>query len=73
MTPVSTDKSVRSIRRHLGGDAPSLLTRLRRDALQALAARPLYRHTLIGRVPDDLRVRHARRRSSAARSSLAES
>src|SRR6516162_9293745 len=61
MTRVSTDKSVRSIRRHLGGDAPGLLTRLRRDALQALAARPLYRHTLIGGVPDDLRVRIARR------------
>jgi uncharacterized heparinase superfamily protein len=33
------------------------LTRLRRDALQALAAGPLYRHTLIGRVPSDLAVR----------------
>ena len=61
MTRVSTDKSVRSIRRQLGGDAPGLLTRLRRDALQALAARPLYRHTLIGGVPDDLRVRIALR------------
>jgi len=33
------------------------LTRLRREALQALAAGPLYRHTLIGRAPDDLRLR----------------
>src|ERR1700739_1384957 len=57
MTPVSTEKSVRSIRRHLGGDAPSLLTRLRREALQALAARPLYRSTLIGRVPEHPMVR----------------
>jgi uncharacterized heparinase superfamily protein len=39
------------------GEAPSLLTRLRRDSLRALAAGPLYRHTLIGRVPADLRVR----------------
>src|SRR5215472_9757952 len=39
--------------------APGLLTRLRRDALQALAAGPLYRHTLIGRVPSDLKFRIA--------------
>jgi uncharacterized heparinase superfamily protein len=57
MTRVSTDKSVRPIRRYLAGDAPGLLRRLRRDALQALAAGPLYRHTLIGRVPGDLRLR----------------
>jgi uncharacterized heparinase superfamily protein len=42
-------------------DAPGLLTRLRRDALQALAAGPLYRHTLIGRVPADLRLRVGQR------------
>ena len=57
MTRVPTNKSVAPIRRHLAGDAPGLLTRLRRDTLQALAAGPLYRHTLIGRVPVDLRVR----------------
>src|SRR5436305_14680981 len=45
----------------LGSDSPGLLTRLRRDALQALAAGPLYRHTLIGRVPADLRLRIAQR------------
>jgi uncharacterized heparinase superfamily protein len=39
------------------GDSTDLLTRLRRDALHALAAGPLYRHTLIGRVPGDLRCR----------------
>jgi uncharacterized heparinase superfamily protein len=38
-------------------ESPSLLTRLRRDTLRALAAGPLYRHTLIGRVPSDLRLR----------------
>lgn len=37
--------------------APDLFARLRRDALQAFAAVPLYRHTLIGRVPADLRCR----------------
>jgi uncharacterized heparinase superfamily protein len=38
-----------------------LLTRLRRDAWRALAAGPLYRHTLVGRVPTDLRLRIAQR------------
>jgi len=42
-------------------DAPGLFSRLRRDALQALAAGPLYRHTLIGRVPADLRLRIGQR------------
>ncbi|HXP05130.1 MAG TPA: heparinase II/III family protein [Stellaceae bacterium] len=42
-------------------EAPGLLTRLRRDTLRALAAGPLYRHTLIGRVPADLRLRIAER------------
>jgi uncharacterized heparinase superfamily protein len=37
--------------------APPLLTRLCRDALRGFAASPLYRHTLIGRVPADLRLR----------------
>jgi uncharacterized heparinase superfamily protein len=40
-----------------GGEANALLARLRRGALRALAARPLYRHSLIGRVPEDLRRR----------------
>jgi uncharacterized heparinase superfamily protein len=38
-------------------EGPPLLTRLRRDALRGLAASPFYRHTLIGRVPADLRLR----------------
>jgi uncharacterized heparinase superfamily protein len=42
-------------------DSPGLLTRLRREALRALAAGPLYRHTLVGRVPGDLRLRIAQR------------
>jgi uncharacterized heparinase superfamily protein len=57
MTRLSTDRTVGPTRRGLAGAAPGFLTRLGRDALQALAAAPLYRHTLIGRVPDDLRLR----------------
>ena len=38
-------------------ETPSLMTRLRRDALRSFAASPFYRHTLIGRVPTDLRLR----------------
>src|SRR5580693_8496565 len=38
-------------------ETPSLMTRMRRDALRSLAASPFYRHTLIGRVPTDLRLR----------------
>ena len=38
-------------------DAPDAFTRLRRDALRALAAGPFYRHTLIGPVPPDLRLK----------------
>src|SRR5580700_4395649 len=38
-------------------EVPSLMTRLRRDALRSFAASPFYRHTLIGRVPADLRLR----------------
>jgi len=57
MTRLSTDRTVGPTRRGLAGAAPGFLTRLRRDALQALAAAPLYRHTLIGRVPDDLKLR----------------
>src|SRR5437899_2936107 len=40
-----------------GADAPDAFTRLRRDALRALAAGPFYRHTLIGPVPPDLRLK----------------
>lgn len=42
-------------------EAPNLFTRLRRDTLRALAARPFYRYTLVGRTPSDLRVRLAER------------
>jgi len=37
------------------------VTRLRRDALRALAGSPFYRYSLIGRVPADLRLRIAER------------
>ncbi|MBO0739566.1 MAG: heparinase II/III family protein [Alphaproteobacteria bacterium] len=43
--------------RQSSADRAGWLTRLRRDALRALAAGPLYRHTLVGRVPADLRLR----------------
>jgi uncharacterized heparinase superfamily protein len=36
---------------------PPPLTRFRRDMLRRFAGSPLYRHTLIGRVPADLRLR----------------
>ena len=45
----------------VGSDSPGLFTRWRRDALQALAAGRLYRHTLVGRVPADLRLRIVQR------------
>ncbi|MGC2414242.1 MAG: heparinase II/III family protein [Stellaceae bacterium] len=47
-------------RRHTatyGAEVPDAFTRLRRDALRALAAGPFYRHTLIGPVPADLRLK----------------
>jgi uncharacterized heparinase superfamily protein len=40
-----------------GAEVPGALTRLRRDALRALTAGPFYRHTLIGPVPGDLRLK----------------
>jgi uncharacterized heparinase superfamily protein len=40
-----------------GGELPDLLTRLRHDAWRTLTAGPFYRHTLIGRIPADLRLR----------------
>src|SRR5260370_8824026 len=45
----------------LGSDAPGLLTRLRRDTLQALPAGPLFRPTLIRRGPAHLQPRIAQR------------
>lgn len=47
------------LRNHPARGAPGLLTRLRRDALRSLAAGPLYRFTLIGRVPPDPRLKIA--------------
>jgi uncharacterized heparinase superfamily protein len=43
--------------RRRGSDSPGLLTRLRRDALHALAGGPFYQRTLMGRVPLDLKLR----------------
>ncbi len=40
-----------------GAEVPDAFTRLRRNALRALAAGPFYRHTLIGPVPADLRLK----------------
>ncbi|HVC54326.1 MAG TPA: heparinase II/III family protein [Stellaceae bacterium] len=40
-----------------GTEGPDLFTRLRRDGLRLLAASPLYRHTLIGPVPGNLRLK----------------
>ena len=53
--------------RRAGVDAPGLLTRLRRDALQSFAAGPFYRHTLVGRPPSDLRFRVVQRWPGDAR------
>ncbi len=57
MRPSQAEPGGEHTGRRLPGDAPDLLTRLRRDLFQVLAAGRLYRHTLIGRVPDDLRLR----------------
>src|SRR5438552_10279600 len=59
--PASSDQKRAPVRRHHTGDSPGLLTRLRRDALQAFAAGRLYRHTLIGRVPAELKLRIGQR------------
>ena len=67
MMPASTERRAVAARQHSAGDNAGLLTRLRRDALQALAAGPLYRHTLIGRVPADLRLRISQRWPGDAR------
>src|ERR1700757_1070485 len=57
MTPARPDRAAALAGQRPAGDRAGLLTRLRRDALQALAAGPLYRHTLIGRGPADLKFR----------------
>jgi uncharacterized heparinase superfamily protein len=44
-----------------GAEVPDVFTRLRREAWRALAAGPFYRHTLIGRVPADLRLKLSER------------
>jgi uncharacterized heparinase superfamily protein len=59
--PATSDQGRAPVRRHHAGDRPGLLTRLRRDALQALAAGRFYRHTLIGRVPTELKLRIGQR------------
>jgi uncharacterized heparinase superfamily protein len=56
-----TDKGTKAFRRRYPGESPGLVTRLRRDALQALASGRFYRHTLIGRVPAELKVRAGQR------------
>jgi uncharacterized heparinase superfamily protein len=56
-----TDKELTLSPRLPAGDDPGLLTRLRRDALKALAVGPFYRHTLVGRVPSDLKIRIGQR------------
>jgi len=55
--PARTGQGRAPVRRRSAGDSPDLLTRLRRDALQTLAAGRFYRHTLIGRVPTELKLR----------------
>src|SRR5437763_4512195 len=46
-----------SITSTYGAEVSDVFTRLRLDALRALAAGPFYRHTLIGPVPADLRLK----------------
>ena len=59
--PARTGQGRAPVRRRSAGDSPDLLTRLRRDALQTLAAGRFYRHTLIGRVPTELKLRIGQR------------
>src|SRR6267378_229344 len=56
-----TDKGAKPFRRRHPGESPGLLTRLRRDALQTLASGRFYHHTLIGRVPAELKLRIGQR------------
>jgi uncharacterized heparinase superfamily protein len=72
MTAAATEKGrVPITESRRGADAPGLLTRMRRDALRALAAGPLYRHTLVGHVPTDLRLRIGQRWPGEAKRGLA--
>ena len=48
-------------------ETPDFFTRMRRDALRAVAQSPAYRHTLIGRVPADTRARIGERWPGDAR------
>jgi uncharacterized heparinase superfamily protein len=57
MTTAAGSDGGEPARLHRARDAPGLLARLRRDALQALAGGPFYRYTLIGRAPTDLVLR----------------
>src|SRR6266849_6406657 len=59
--PARTGQGRAPVRRRYASDSPDLLTRLRRDALQTLAAGRFYRHTLIGRVPTELKLRIGQR------------
>jgi uncharacterized heparinase superfamily protein len=61
MTAVMSGRSGESVLRRRSAETPGFLTRLRRDALRTFAAGRLYRHTLMGRVPTDLRLRIAQR------------
>src|ERR1700730_5131077 len=54
-------KRAKPFRRRHPGESPGLLTRLRRDDLQALASGRFYHHTLIGRVPAELKLRIGQR------------
>src|SRR6202022_10061 len=56
-----TDKRAKPFRRRHPGESPGLLTRLRREALQTLASGRFYHHTLIGRVPAELKLRIGQR------------
>jgi uncharacterized heparinase superfamily protein len=56
-----TDKGAKPFRRRHPSESPGLLTRLRRDALQALASGRFYHHTLISRVPGELKLRIGQR------------
>lgn len=57
----------RRVRHSAAGARPGLLTRMRRDALLALKGGRLYRRTLMGPVPPDLRLRIDPRWPGAAR------
>src|SRR5260370_8102709 len=59
--PARTGQGRAPVRRRYAGDNPDLLTRLRRDALQTLAAGRVYRDTLLVRVPTELKLRIGQR------------